>query len=162
MSSELVYLSFKVNDQDQGFHVQSCEMLIDILRDRIGLKGTKLACDAGACGACTVLVNGCPAASCSTFGWQVQGKEIQTIEGLAIDGIPDSVQRAFMENSAFQCGYCTPGMILLARSLLDLYPHPSREQIRTWIGANICRCTGYEMIIEAVEMAANDPSAEKP
>ena len=161
MSSELVYVSCKVNDKEHGHHVGPQEMLVDFLRERIGLTGTKLACDVGSCGACTVLVNGLPFASCNTFVWQVQGADVQTVEGLASNDILHPVQDAFIENSAFQCGYCTPGMILLAVSFLEKSPNPSREDIRNWMSANVCRCTGYEMIIEAVEKAAKVLSRER-
>lgn len=156
MSSELAFVSCTVNGVAQEFHVRPEEMLIDILRDRMALTGTKLSCDLGACGACTVLLDGKPVSSCATFAWQASGEEIRTVEGLAApDGTLDPVQQAFIENSAFQCGYCTPGMIMLARALLDHDPSPDRDVIRAWMGANICRCTGYEVIIEAVEKAAS-------
>lgn len=154
MSSEFVFISCIVNGVEHEMHVRPEEMLIDVLRDRLALTGTKLSCDLGACGACTVLLGGKPVSSCGTFAWQVDGAEIRTVEGLAdADGALDPVQRAFVENSAFQCGFCTPGMIMLARALLDHNPSPDRQEIRAWMGANICRCTGYEMIIEAVEKA---------
>ena len=162
MSGELAFVGFTLNGIRQELHVRSDEMLIDVLRDRFGLTGTKLACDVGACGACSVLVDGRPMASCSTFAWQADGAEIRTVEGLAdADGELDPVQRAFVDNSAFQCGYCTPGMIVLARALLDADPAPDRAKIRTWMSANICRCTGYEMIVEAVEDAAGLVRAAK-
>lgn len=155
MSNEFVYVSCTVNGTKQEMHVRPEEMLIDLLRDRLLLTGTKLSCDLGACGACTVLLDGKPVSSCGTFAWQADGADIRTIEGLAdADGTLDPVQQAFVENSAFQCGFCTPGMIMLARGLLDRDPAPDRQAIRAWMGANICRCTGYEMIIEAVEKAA--------
>lgn len=155
MSGEFVFISCTVNGANHEMHVRPEEMLIDILRDRLALTGTKLSCDLGACGACTVLMDGKPVSSCGTFAWQADGAEITTIEGLAgAGGELDPVQRAFVENSAFQCGFCTPGMIMLARALLDRDPSPDRAAIRAWMGANICRCTGYEMIIEAVEKAA--------
>jgi aerobic carbon-monoxide dehydrogenase small subunit len=155
MSSEFVFVSCTVNGTEQEMHVRPEEMLIDVLRDRLLLTGTKLSCDLGACGACTVLVDGKPVSSCGTFAWQAAGAEIRTIEGLAgADGVLDPVQQAFVDNSAFQCGFCTPGMIMLARGLLDHDPAPDKSTIRNWMGANICRCTGYEMIIEAVEKAA--------
>ena len=155
MSGELAFVSCTVNGVAQEFHVRPEEMLIDVLRDRLALTGAKLSCDLGACGACTVLLDGRPVSSCATFAWQAAGTEVRTVEGLAaVDGTLDPVQQAFIENSAFQCGYCTPGMIMLARALLDRDPSPDRDRIRTWMGANICRCTGYEMIIEAVEKAA--------
>lgn len=156
MSSEFVFVSCTVNGTKQELHVRSEEMLIDVLRDRLLLTGTKLSCDLGACGACSVLLDGKPVSSCGTFAWQADGTDIRTIEGLAdADGTLDPVQQAFVDNSAFQCGFCTPGMIMLARGLLDHDPTPDRSSIRAWMGANICRCTGYEMIIEAVEKAAS-------
>tara|TARA_R110002072_G_scaffold215270_2_gene372392 strand:+ start:1212 stop:1703 length:492 start_codon:yes stop_codon:yes gene_type:complete len=155
MTGEMAFVSCTVNGAAREFHVRPEEMLIDVLRDRLALTGTKLSCDLGACGACTVLLDGKPVSSCATFAWQADGAEVRTIEGLAAaDGTLDPVQQAFIENSAFQCGYCTPGMIMLARALLDHDPSPGRDAIRAWMGANICRCTGYEMIIEAVEKAA--------
>ena len=155
MSDDLVRISFCLNGEETSFQVRSEEMLIDVLRERAGLTGTKLSCDLGACGACTVLLDGKPAASCSTFAWQAAESDIRTIEGLAgANGELDPVQAAFVDHSSFQCGYCTPGMIMLARALLDENPSPMRDDIRQWMGANICRCTGYEMIIEAVEDAA--------
>ena len=155
MSSELAFVSCTVNGIAQEMHVRPEEMLIDALRDRLALTGTKLSCDLGACGACTILLDGKPVSSCATFAWQADGANIRTVEGLAAaDGTLDPVQQAFIENSSFQCGYCTPGMIMLARALLEHDPSPDRNAIRTWMGANICRCTGYEVIIEAVERAA--------
>ncbi|MEC8462858.1 MAG: (2Fe-2S)-binding protein [Pseudomonadota bacterium] len=155
MSDDLFNVTFRLNGSETSFHVRSEEMLIDVLRERAGLTGTKLSCDLGACGACTVLVDGKPSASCVTFAWQVVDRDIRTIEGLSSgDGDLDPVQAAFIEHSSFQCGYCTPGMIMLARALLDENPNPNRDEVRQWMSANICRCTGYEMIIEAVQDAA--------
>ena len=155
MSDDLFNVTFRLNGSETSFHVRSEEMLIDVLRERAGLTGTKLSCDLGACGACTVLVDGKPSASCVTFAWQVVDRDIRTIEGLSSgDGDLDPVQSAFIEHSSFQCGYCTPGMIMLARALLDENPNPNRDEVRQWMSANICRCTGYEMIIEAVQDAA--------
>ena len=155
MSDDLVNVTFQLNGSETSFHVRSEEMLIDVLRERAGLTGTKLSCDLGACGACTVLVDGKPSAACVTFAWQVADRDIRTIEGLSSgDGDLDPVQAAFIEHSSFQCGYCTPGMIMLARALLDENPNPERDEVRQWMSANICRCTGYEMIIEAVQDAA--------
>lgn len=155
MAGDFVFMSVVLNGEKRDLHVRPDEMLIDIIRDRFALTGTKLSCDVATCGACTIQVDGKPAASCATYAWQVDGSEIRTIEGLTSnDGVPDPVQQAFVGNSAFQCGFCTPGMIMLARALLDQNASPDRETIRNWMGANICRCTGYEMILEAVETAA--------
>ena len=161
MSVQKLSVSCKINGERCRFEVESSKMLIDILRDNKNLLGTKLACDLDACGACTVLVNGQPFASCTTFGWQVDGKEVKTVEGLDNAGELDPIKMAFIENSAFQCGYCTPGMIVLARALLDFCPSPSRPDIRSWMSANICRCTGYEVIIEAIEKAAKIRSGKE-
>ena len=148
-------IEITVNGRQVGTDVPANMMLIDLLRDRLGLTGTKLACDQAVCGACTVLVDGLPVASCSTFAFAVDGADVKTIEGLGgVDGSLDPVQQAFAEGSAFQCGYCTPGMIMLVTALLDRDPKPNRTVIKNWLGANICRCTGYKMIFEAVEHAA--------
>lgn len=149
------HIELFVNDEEHFVSVEPNDMLVDVLRDQLGLKGAKIGCDRGVCGACTVLVNGNPTASCSTFAWRVDGARIVTIEGLAgAGGELDPMQQAFSDSGALQCGYCTPGMILLAKSLLDHNPTPDRAQITDWMGANICRCTGYKMIIDAVEIAA--------
>lgn len=143
-----------VNDEEQFVAIEPNAVLIDVLRGDLGLKGAKIGCDRGVCGACTVLVNGDPVAACSTFAWRADGARIVTIEGLAgQDGELDPMQQAFREAGALQCGYCTPGMILLAKALLDRNPNPDRTEITDWMGANICRCTGYKMIIDAVEIA---------
>jgi aerobic carbon-monoxide dehydrogenase small subunit len=143
-----------VNGEEHYVTIDCNDMLIDVLRDQLGLKGAKIGCDRNVCGACTVLVNGDPMAACSTFAWRTDGARIVTIEGLAgEDGALDPVQQAFHDTGALQCGYCTPGMILLAKSLLDRNPNPDRNEITDWMGANICRCTGYKMIIDAVELA---------
>lgn len=155
MAGDFVFMSVTLNGETREFHVRPDEMLIDVIRDRFALTGTKLSCDVATCGACTVQVDGKPAASCATYAWQANGADIRTIEGLrSDDGVLDPVQRAFVENSAFQCGFCTPGMIMLARALLDQNPAPDRTTIQNWMDANICRCTGYEMILEAVQNAA--------
>ncbi len=129
-------------------------LLADLLRDQWGLTGTKIGCDQATCGACTVLVDGAPMAACATFAWQADGAAVTTIEGLAAGSALDPVQEAFKARSAFQCGYCTPGMILSAKALLARNPAPDRAAIRDWLSANVCRCTGYQMIVEAVEDAA--------
>jgi aerobic carbon-monoxide dehydrogenase small subunit len=148
-------IELTVNGETHAIAVAPNDMLIDVLRDRLGLKGAKIGCDRGVCGACTVLVDGNPTAACATFAWRADGADIVTIEGLAGEaGALDPVQQAFSDTGALQCGYCTPGMILLAKALLARNPHPDRTEIADWLGANICRCTGYKMIIDAVETAA--------
>jgi carbon-monoxide dehydrogenase small subunit len=120
------------------------------LREDLGLTGTKRGCDLGACGACTVLINDRPHLSCLTLAVAVQGKKITTIEGLAKDGQLHPLQKAFAEKGAIQCGFCTPGMILTARAFLDEIGHPSEEEVKKAISGNVCRCTGYVKIVEAI------------
>lgn len=126
----------------------------DLLRDDLRLTGTRIGCSRGVCGACVVLVDGVPAASCSLFAFQLDGCSVQTIEGLAQDGQLHPVQQAFVDQGAFQCGYCTSGMVLLTKALLEHHPRPDRATITEWISSNVCRCTGYAQIIAAVEQAA--------
>jgi len=152
--SEPIAISLTLNGRALRATVAPNRVLADLIRQDQALTGTKIGCDQGTCGACTVLVDGIVTASCSTFAWQVDGKMVTTIEGVATNGALDPVQESFKSRSAFQCGYCTPGMILLAKALLAADPNPSRATIRDWISANVCRCTGYQMIIEAVEDAA--------
>jgi len=148
-------ISFQLNGIARSCDVMPNIMLIDLLRDRFGLAGTKLSCDQAVCGACTVLVNAMPIAACARFAFSVDGATVTTIEGLAAaDGSLSAVQDSFLKATAFQCGFCTSGMIMLATALLAQNPRPSREEIVLWMSSNICRCTGYKMIIEAVEAAA--------
>jgi len=149
-----ISIALNLNGRAHSARVAPELMLADFLRESCGLTGTKIGCDQATCGACTVLIDGAPAASCATFAWQADGAAVTTIEGLAANGALDPVQEAFKAKSAFQCGYCTPGMILLAKALLTANPAPDRATIRDWISANVCRCTGYQMIVEAVEDAA--------
>ena len=131
MSSDLVFLTFRLNGTKTSFHVRAEEMLIDVLRERANLTGTKLSCDLGACGACTVLLDGKPAASCGTFAWQAADREVRTVEGLADkDGDLDPVQAAFVDNSAFQCGYCTPGFVMAMAGLFEQCTNPTEKNIK--------------------------------
>jgi len=154
MVDGMIAIRFKLNGDDRSISVAPNTNLADILRDEFGLTGTKIGCDQGVCGACTVLADGVPIASCTTFAWQCDGRVLLSIEGLAQDGKLDPLQEAFKTHSAFQCGYCTPGMILLAKALLDSNPAPDRHVIKDWMQSNICRCTGYQVIVEAIEHAA--------
>jgi 4-hydroxybenzoyl-CoA reductase subunit gamma len=129
-------------------------LLIDYLRGRRGLTGTKRGCDGGECGACTVLIDGAPRLACLTLAASCEGRAIETIEGQAADGRLSALQRAFHEKLGAQCGFCTPGMIMAAEALLRRRPQPSEEEIREALGGNLCRCTGYVKIIEAVRAAA--------
>jgi carbon-monoxide dehydrogenase small subunit len=155
VAEDTLAIATTINGRAERLAVAPADMLIDLLRERLDLTGTKLACDIATCGACTVLLDGQPVASCATFAFEADGRTVTTIEGLAApDGTLDPVQEAFLGRGAFQCGFCTPGMILLAKALLDRNPRPDRATIKNWLGANICRCTGYRMIFEAVEDAA--------
>jgi carbon-monoxide dehydrogenase small subunit len=140
----------KVNGKWLAVEVSGSDFLVDLLRDRLGLTGTKKGCGKGDCGACTVLVDNLPVNSCLVLAIQVDGKEILTIEGLG-EEVLHPIQRAFIEHGAIQCGYCTPGMILTAKALLDSNPNPSDNEIKRAISGNLCRCTGYVQIIEALK-----------
>ncbi|MDW8397911.1 MAG: (2Fe-2S)-binding protein [Acetobacteraceae bacterium] len=144
-------LCFRLNGAEVTREIPTSAVLAELLREEFGCTGVKLACSRAVCGACTVLLDGVPVAACATFAFRAEGAEVTTIEGVAEE---DPVRRAFAEHSAFQCGYCTPGMILLAKALLARNPAPTREEIAAWMSSGLCRCTGYQMILEAVEIAA--------
>ena len=148
---ELIRLT--INGLAREEAVAGHELLIDFLRDRLGLTGTKMGCDGGDCGACTVLVDGRPTLSCLTPAAAAAGHAVTTIEGLA-DGELDPIQEGFHLKLGSQCGFCTPGMIMAARALLNEHPDPTPEQIRVGLSNNLCRCTGYNTIIESVQYAA--------
>ena len=147
-------LNLTINGDDFEVLASPTDFLVDVIRDTVGLTGTKKGCGVGDCGACTVLIDGSPVLSCLTLALSCQGKRITTIEGLARNGTLHPVQQAFVEKGAIQCGYCTPGMILSSKALLDRNPHPTEEEIKVGIAGNLCRCTGYVKIIEAVSHAA--------
>ena len=147
-------LSFTLNGAPVETATTTATTLADLLRQRRDGRGTKLACERAVCGACTVLVDGVPRAACSVFAFEVSGSAVRTVEGLAEGGELGPVQAAFADNSAFQCGFCTAGMILLTEALLAREPDPDDATIRDWISSNICRCTGYNLILEAVRDAA--------
>ena len=142
-----------VNGRKREDLVPDGMLLIDYLRETVGLTGTKQGCDGGECGACTVLVDDQPRLACSTLAVQMQGRRVETIEGLAKGGRMSRLQQAFHEKLGAQCGFCTPGMINAAEALLRRNPHPDREEIKAALAGNLCRCTGYVKIIEAVEAA---------
>jgi carbon-monoxide dehydrogenase small subunit len=144
-------IKIAVNGEDYELLVKPNELLIDLLRNRLDLTGTKEGCGTGDCGGCTVLVDGKPLNSCLTLAVEVDGKNILTIEGLAQGGELHPLQKAFVDEGAVQCGFCTPGMILSAKALLDENPHPSEEEIKRGIAGNFCRCTGYQKIIKAIQ-----------
>ena len=147
-------LSLSLNGRHRDDLAAGNMLLIDYLRDVAGLTGTKQGCDGGECGACTVLVDDQPRLACSTLAHQVAGKRIETIEGLARQGRLNVLQQAFHEKLGTQCGFCTPGMIMAAEALLRRNPKPSRDEIKTALSGNLCRCTGYTKIVESVETAA--------
>ncbi len=147
-------LTFTLNGAPVTVAATTATTLADLLREQLGLRGTKLSCSRSVCGACTVLVDGRPAASCATFAFEVAGADVRTVEGAADGAALGAVQAAFADNSAFQCGYCTSGMIMLTEALLATDPDPDEATIKDWISSNVCRCTGYTLIIEAVRDAA--------
>ena len=144
----------RVNGSERSAEVKANVTLLELLRDRFGLMGTKVGCETGDCGACTVLLEGEPVNSCLLLAVEVDGGSITTIEGLEREGRLDAVQEAFLRHGAVQCGYCSPGMILAGRALLDRNPHPTAEEVREAISGNLCRCTGYVKIVEAIMAAA--------
>ena len=147
-------IKLRVNGESYEVEVEPKRLLVDVLRDNLGLSGTKKACDLGNCGSCTVLIDGKPVLSCLTLAIDAQGKDILTVEGLAKNGQLHPLQQAFIDHGAIQCGFCTPGMLLSAKALLDENPRPTEAEIKEALSGNLCRCTGYVKIIEAVEAAA--------
>jgi carbon-monoxide dehydrogenase small subunit len=147
-------LTLRVNGEVHTILAPVSKTLLEVLREDLGLTGTKHGCELGECGACTVLIDGNPTLSCLVLPVEVQGRDITTVEGLA-DGEMHPVQRAFVESGALQCGYCTPGFVLAAVALLEHTPAPTRAEIAEALSGNLCRCTGYQRIIDAVEAAAH-------
>ncbi|MCF7794571.1 MAG: (2Fe-2S)-binding protein [Candidatus Cloacimonetes bacterium] len=147
-------VNFEVNDKKYKLEVDDAKRLLDILRDDLGLTGTKEGCGIGECGACTVIMNGDAVNSCLVLAAQINGAKIETVENLEKDDILDNLQQSFVENGAIQCGFCTPGMLMSAKALLDKNPHPTEEEIKEALEGNLCRCTGYIPIIKSVKKAA--------
>ena len=147
-------LELKINGELYQTEAEPCRTLLEVLRDNLGLTGTKRGCDEGDCGACTVLLDGKPVAACLVLAIEARGKDILTIEGLATNGKLHPLQDAFIKYGAIQCGFCTPGMILAAKALLDRNPKPTKDEIKEAISGNLCRCTGYIKIIEAIQAVA--------
>jgi aerobic carbon-monoxide dehydrogenase small subunit len=146
-------IQLTVNGEPVEAAVEPNQTLLQFLRDDLGLTGTKHGCGLGDCGACTVIVDGMPVNSCLVLAVQAAGREVLTIEGLAENGKLHPIQQAFVDKGAIQCGFCSPGMILSAKALLDTNPKPTEHEIRTAISGNLCRCTGYQKIVEAVQEA---------
>ncbi|MCG6879120.1 MAG: (2Fe-2S)-binding protein [Deltaproteobacteria bacterium] len=152
-------IELKINGDTHEVLVAPNETLLEVLRDRIGLMGTKRGCDLGSCGACTVLINGETALSCIMLAMDAVGKEIQTIEGMEEAGHLHPIQAAFVEKGGLQCGFCTPGMIMTAKAVLDEEEHLTEDILKKKMAGNLCRCTGYKKIVEAV-MSVSDKSGE--
>ena len=153
--AHLVNIKVNINGDYYELKVKPNTLLLDLLRNEVGLTGTKRGCDTGECGACTVLIDGLAVNSCLVLAAEVNGKNVTTIEGLAKNGKLHPLQESFMEEGASQCGFCTPGMILSAKALLDKNPNPTEEEIKIAISGNLCRCTGYKKIIKAINSAAH-------
>ncbi len=147
-------MELTVNGRAVSLEIPPQMTLLDLLRDRLSLKGAKRSCDLQVCGACTILVDGHAVSSCTYLAYEARGADVLTIEGLADGNTLHPMQQAFIDNGAFQCGFCTPGMILAAKSLLDETPRPSEEKVKEYMEGNICRCTGYRKILEAILDAA--------
>jgi aerobic carbon-monoxide dehydrogenase small subunit len=145
----------KVNGRDHEAEIEPRLLLVHFIREVLTLTGTHIGCDTTNCGACTVLLDGRPVKSCTVFAVQANGREIRTIEGVANNGTLHPVQEGFKEEHGLQCGFCTPGMIMTACALLEKNPHPTEQEIRWGISGNLCRCTGYQNIVKAVQYAAN-------
>ena len=152
-------ISFNLNGEDIQVLAEPNRTLLDLLRDDLGLTGTKKGCEAGECGACTVMLDGRPVNSCNTLAAEVEGCKVITVEGVAQDGQLSPLQRQFIDKWAFQCGYCTAGMIMSAKALLERNSHPTELEIREAIEGNLCRCTGYVKIIEAIQAVVAEMDA---
>ena len=154
-------IEFTINGKRRKVIVKPNDLLLNVIREDLGLPGTKYGCGTGECGACTVLIEGEPVLSCLTLAVTVDKKEVTTIEGIGTDENPHPLQQTFVEAGAIQCGYCTPGMVLSAKALLDKNPNPTEDEIKRAIEGNLCRCTGYVKIIEAIELAAKRMGMKK-
>jgi carbon-monoxide dehydrogenase small subunit len=153
-------ISATINGEPVEFLCESYQSLLECLRDVLGLTGTKEGCNDGNCGACSVLLDGRLVNSCLVLGVEIEGREVMTVEGLADWRGLHPIQQAFVEEDALQCGYCTPGFLIATKALLDREPNPSEARIRTWLAGNLCRCTGYDKIVRAVQSAATRLAAQ--
>ena len=157
-----IAVSTTINDDDVEFLCQPNETLLDILRNRLGLMGAKEGCGTGDCGACSMIMDGRVVCSCLVLGAEAQGRTIETIEGMAKGSDLHPLQRKFIEHAALQCGICTPGFLMAAKALLEVNPDPTESQIRFWLAGNLCRCTGYDKIVRAVQDAAAELRGDTP
>ena len=149
-------LQLRVNGETKEVATEINKTLLEVLREDMGLTGTKHGCELGECGTCAVLVDGAPVLSCLMLGVEAKNAEIVTVEGMMQNGKPHPLQKTFADLGAAQCGYCIPGILLTAKALLDANPHPTRDEIRQALSGNLCRCTGYTKILQAVELAAKE------
>jgi aerobic carbon-monoxide dehydrogenase small subunit len=149
-------ITVTVNGQERSLEVEPRLLLVHLLREKLGLTGTHVGCDTTSCGACTVLVDGVPVKSCTHFAVQVDGREVKTVEGLKQNGELHPIQQGFTEEHGLQCGFCTPAMMLVSSALLAENPNPTEQEIRWALSGNICRCTGYQNIVKAVQWAATN------
>jgi aerobic carbon-monoxide dehydrogenase small subunit len=152
----MVKINFTLNNKQQVLETDDSKRLIDLLREDLGLSGTKEGCGIGECGACTVIMNGKAVCSCLIMAGQIEGTVIETIENIEQNHVLSTLQQLFLEHSAVQCGYCTPGMLMSAKALLDEIPHPDENQIKEALEGNLCRCTGYIPIMNALKAAAGN------
>jgi len=148
---EKYLLKLKVNGQEYKLYINPKTLLVEVIRDHIGLTGTKRGCETVSCGACTVTIDDMAVKSCSILAVQAEGRHVRTVEGLEADGKLAPVQKSFLDHGAYQCGFCTPGMLMMSEAFLKENPTPTREEIKESIEGNICRCTGYNSIVRAVE-----------
>jgi aerobic carbon-monoxide dehydrogenase small subunit len=155
-----VYVQTRLNSEEVEFLCEPRQSLLEVLRDVLGLTGSKEGCNNGNCGACSVLLDGVLVNSCCVLGVEASGHEVTTIEGIASPDGLHPLQQKFLEHAALQCGICTPGFIVAAKALLDKHPHPTEHQVRYWLAGNLCRCTGYDKIIRAVLDAAQTTEAK--
>jgi aerobic-type carbon monoxide dehydrogenase small subunit (CoxS/CutS family) len=161
--AEVIDVQFDVNGSEYQLQIEARETIADVLRDRLGLVGTRLSCELQVCGTCTVLLDGMPVSACSVLAVEADGRSLETVEGLSDpSGALHPLQAAFLATGAVQCGYCTPGMLLTAKALLERTPFPTRPEIRRYFNGNICRCTGYSAITEAIESASQAMKDQAP
>jgi len=156
-----IAVSTTINGDDVEYLCQADETLLDVLRNRLGLMGSKEGCGTGDCGACSTIIDGRVVCSCLDLGAEAQGRTIETIEGMANGAALHPLQTNFIEHAALQCGVCTPGFLMAAKALLDVNPDPTEEEIRFWLAGNLCRCTGYDKIVRAVQAAAVEMRGEQ-
>ena len=153
-------VTFEINGAAKSVDVEPRTLVVDLIRTKLGMTGTHIGCDTSNCGACTVLLDGRPVKSCTLLAPMLEGRKVTTVEGLAKGGNLDSIQVGFHEEHGLQCGFCTPGMMLVGKALIEANPHPTEDEIRWGISGNICRCTGYMNIVKAIQHAAAANAAE--